>query len=244
MRAILRLPATCICGSDLWPYRGADPVDRPSPMGHEYAGLVEEVGSAVTTIRPGQFVVGSFFVDPGSGHLSEQEETSLYRVHGHAGMARSGSAEDGRRERDRLPRDVPSTVCSSLIAGLTSSRLREEIAFLDGIESLRPDRSADRFPAQREETAAPSDLCGGSRTVNPFTEPADGRQESHNTCIDDSAAATGACGQLHTPTGRICTLKHHHEGSCQFDAPDPAESPSVPPIDRRRDAGRRRDRRG
>ena len=59
--AIIRLSATCICGSDLWPYRGVDAVDGPSPMGHEYAGVVEEVGSAVTTIRPGQFVVGSFF---------------------------------------------------------------------------------------------------------------------------------------------------------------------------------------
>ena len=59
--AIIRLSASCICGSDLWPYRGVDAVHGPSPMGHEYAGIVEEVGSAVTTIRPGQFVVGSFF---------------------------------------------------------------------------------------------------------------------------------------------------------------------------------------
>ena len=59
--AIIRLSASCICGSDLWPYRGVDAVHGPSPMGHEYAGIVEQVGSAVTTIRPGQFVVGSFF---------------------------------------------------------------------------------------------------------------------------------------------------------------------------------------
>ena len=58
--AIIRLSASCICGSDLWPYRGADPINEPSPMGHEYAGIVEEVGSAVSTIKPGQFVVGSF----------------------------------------------------------------------------------------------------------------------------------------------------------------------------------------
>src|SRR6476469_4369512 len=58
--AILRLPATCICGSDLWPYRGVDPVTQPSPMGHEYCGIVEEVGSAVKNVKPGQFVVGSF----------------------------------------------------------------------------------------------------------------------------------------------------------------------------------------
>jgi threonine dehydrogenase-like Zn-dependent dehydrogenase len=59
--AIIRPAASCICGSDLWPYRGVEALDGPQPMGHEYAGVVEEVGSAVTTIRPGQFVVGSFF---------------------------------------------------------------------------------------------------------------------------------------------------------------------------------------
>lgn len=59
--AIIRLSATCICGSDLWPYRGADPVTEPLSMGHEYAGVVEDVGEDVAIIRPGQFVVGSFF---------------------------------------------------------------------------------------------------------------------------------------------------------------------------------------
>ena len=59
--AIIRLPATCICGSDLWPYRGVDEVSGPSPMGHEYVGFVEEVGAEVMTIKPGQFVIGSFF---------------------------------------------------------------------------------------------------------------------------------------------------------------------------------------
>ena len=59
--AILRLAATCVCGSDLWPYRGVDPIDQPMPMGHEYCGIVEEVGRDVKNIKPGQFVVGSFF---------------------------------------------------------------------------------------------------------------------------------------------------------------------------------------
>jgi threonine dehydrogenase-like Zn-dependent dehydrogenase len=58
--AIIRLSATCICGSDLWPYRGVDKVDQPSPMGHEYVGVVEQVGGAVTSVKPGQFVIGSF----------------------------------------------------------------------------------------------------------------------------------------------------------------------------------------
>ena len=59
--AVLRLVASCICGSDLWPYRGIEALEGPRPMGHEYVGVVEQVGSAVATVRPGQFVVGSFF---------------------------------------------------------------------------------------------------------------------------------------------------------------------------------------
>jgi threonine dehydrogenase-like Zn-dependent dehydrogenase len=59
--AIIRVSAACVCGSDLWPYRGIEKVTGASPMGHEYVGVVEEVGNAVTTIQPGQFVVGSFF---------------------------------------------------------------------------------------------------------------------------------------------------------------------------------------
>ncbi len=58
--AIIRLSATCVCGSDLWLYRGIREVTVPMPIGHEYCGVVEEVGAEVTTVRPGQFVIGSF----------------------------------------------------------------------------------------------------------------------------------------------------------------------------------------
>jgi threonine dehydrogenase-like Zn-dependent dehydrogenase len=58
--AIIKLAATCVCGSDLWPYRGVSPVNGPQHMGHEYCGTVVEVGSAVQQIKVGQFVVGSF----------------------------------------------------------------------------------------------------------------------------------------------------------------------------------------
>jgi len=58
--AIIKLSATCICGSDLWPYRGLSPQEGPAHMGHEYCGVVVEVGSAVASFKPGQFVVGSF----------------------------------------------------------------------------------------------------------------------------------------------------------------------------------------
>ncbi|MDY1449059.1 zinc-dependent alcohol dehydrogenase family protein [Pseudomonas aeruginosa] len=59
--AIVRIAAACVCGSDLWPYRGIQPITEPMPMGHEYCGVVEDVGSEVRHIKPGQFVIGSFF---------------------------------------------------------------------------------------------------------------------------------------------------------------------------------------
>src|SRR5260370_4839314 len=59
--AIIRITATCVCGSDLWSYRGISRVNHPTPMGHEYCGIVEEVGRAVKPVKLGQFVIGSFF---------------------------------------------------------------------------------------------------------------------------------------------------------------------------------------
>ena len=59
--AVIRLAAACVCGSDLWPYRGIQPITEPTPMGHEYVGVVQEIGSQVKNIKVGEFVVGSFF---------------------------------------------------------------------------------------------------------------------------------------------------------------------------------------
>jgi len=61
--AIIRVSAACVCGSDLWPYRGigTENAEWPTRMGHEYVGIVEEVGSEVATVTPGEFVVGSFW---------------------------------------------------------------------------------------------------------------------------------------------------------------------------------------
>lgn len=59
--AIIRTSATCVCGSDLWTYRGIQRIAEPTPFGHEYCGIVEEVGSEVKSIKPGEFVIGSFF---------------------------------------------------------------------------------------------------------------------------------------------------------------------------------------
>jgi threonine dehydrogenase-like Zn-dependent dehydrogenase len=58
--AIIRISTSCVCGSDLWDYRGINPGTKSTPMGHEYCGIVDEVGDAVTTIKPDHFVIGSF----------------------------------------------------------------------------------------------------------------------------------------------------------------------------------------
>jgi threonine dehydrogenase-like Zn-dependent dehydrogenase len=63
---VIRMLATCVCGSDLWPYRGINPVRKPLPMGHEYVGVVEEVGADVRTISLGDVVIGSFFASDGT----------------------------------------------------------------------------------------------------------------------------------------------------------------------------------
>jgi len=59
--AIIKVSAACVCGSDLWPYRGTDPIGAPTPMGHEYVGVVQQIGDQVKNIQVGDFVVGSFF---------------------------------------------------------------------------------------------------------------------------------------------------------------------------------------
>lgn len=64
--AIIKLAAACVCGSDLWPYRGVDPITEPITTGHEYCGVVQEVGPGVKNIKPGDFVVGSFFASDGT----------------------------------------------------------------------------------------------------------------------------------------------------------------------------------
>ncbi|GGB31844.1 IMP dehydrogenase [Flexivirga endophytica] len=69
--AIIRLAATCVCGSDLWSYRGVNDVTEPQPMGHEYVGVVEEIGDDVSTVKPGDFVVGSFMASDGTCEICQ-----------------------------------------------------------------------------------------------------------------------------------------------------------------------------
>jgi threonine dehydrogenase-like Zn-dependent dehydrogenase len=124
--AIIRLTATCVCGSDLWPYRGIEQIDGPAPMGHEYVGIVEEVGSEVSTLRPGQFVVGSFFASDNTceicqaGYQSRCVHAELMGTIGtQAEYARIPLADGTLVATPEVPSDdlVPSLLAASDVLG-------------------------------------------------------------------------------------------------------------------------------
>ncbi|WP_405742101.1 zinc-dependent alcohol dehydrogenase family protein [Streptomyces sp. NBC_00028] len=69
--AIVRVSASCVCGSDLWDYRGINEVARPTPMGHEYVGVVTEIGAEVKDIEVGDFVIGSFMASDNTCEICE-----------------------------------------------------------------------------------------------------------------------------------------------------------------------------
>jgi threonine dehydrogenase-like Zn-dependent dehydrogenase len=89
--AVIKLAATCICGSDLWPYRGAEPVDH-TPMGHEYAGVVTEIGAEVRNVRVGDFVVGSFFASDNTCEIC-RAGYQTHCVHRQPGAATGAQSE-------------------------------------------------------------------------------------------------------------------------------------------------------
>lgn len=92
--ALIKLSATCICGSDLWPYRGADDVDH-QPMGHEYVGVVDEIGSAVVNLKVGDFVVGTFFSSDNTCEIC-QAGYQTHCVHRGPGAVPGAQAEYAR----------------------------------------------------------------------------------------------------------------------------------------------------
>ena len=122
--AIIRLSASCICGSDLWPFRGLNDVKAPMAMGHEYCGIVEEVGSAVKTVHPGQFVVGSFCISDNTcphcrfGFQSSCEQRE-FMSGAQAPLARVPLADGTLVATAELPPDdlIPSLLATSDVLG-------------------------------------------------------------------------------------------------------------------------------
>jgi threonine dehydrogenase-like Zn-dependent dehydrogenase len=124
--AIIRLSATCVCGSDLWPYRGIEAVEGPAPMGHEYVGIVEEVGPAVRTIKAGQFVIGSFFASDNTCEICQAgyQSSCVHRVlmgtiGTQAELARVPLADGTLVATPEVPDDelIPSLLAASDVLG-------------------------------------------------------------------------------------------------------------------------------
>ena len=119
--AVIRLAATCVCGSDLWPYRGIEAVSGPAPMGHEYVGVVEEVGSDVRHIEPGQFVIGSFFASDNTCEICQTGYQSRC-VHAESMGAIGTQAEYARVPlADGTLVATPGTPSDDLVPGLLAA---------------------------------------------------------------------------------------------------------------------------
>lgn len=93
--AVVRTVAACVCGSDLWRYRGIAAVPRPTPIGHEFVGIVEAVGDAVATLRVGDFVVGGF--------LHSDNTCPVCRKGAHANCLNGGGYDGCQAEKIRIP---------------------------------------------------------------------------------------------------------------------------------------------
>ncbi|MDP9444124.1 MAG: zinc-dependent alcohol dehydrogenase family protein [Actinomycetota bacterium] len=94
--AVVRVVAACVCGSDLWPYRGVTETRRPARIGHEFVGVVEEVGADVATLRTGDFVVAPFALS---------DNTCVHCRHGVHTSCRHGAWWGGEDEHG-LPVDA------------------------------------------------------------------------------------------------------------------------------------------
>lgn len=122
--AIIKLSASCVCGSDLWPFRGLQPMDGSMHMGHEYCGVVVEVGSAVKTVKNGQFVVGSFCLSDNTcphcqfGFQSSCEQRE-FMTGAQAPLARVPLADGTLVATETMPDDdlIPGLLAASDVLG-------------------------------------------------------------------------------------------------------------------------------
>ncbi len=103
--AIVRVVAACVCGSDLWPYRGVTPTTEPHRIGHEFVGVVEQAGAAVSRVRIGDFVIAPFYYcDNSCINCRNGVSTSCLNGGWWGSDDRSGAFVDGgQSERVRVP---------------------------------------------------------------------------------------------------------------------------------------------
>jgi len=103
--AIVKVSASCVCGSDLWHYRGINEVREPMRIGHEFVGTVEEVGSEVGTVSVGDFVIAPFtYGDNSCAHCRAGFNSACEQLGGWGAVGRDGHLADGAQgEYVRVP---------------------------------------------------------------------------------------------------------------------------------------------
>jgi threonine dehydrogenase-like Zn-dependent dehydrogenase len=100
--ALVRITASCICGSDLWPYGSMKPEDGPARMGHEFIGVVEDTGSEVTTVKRGDLVVAPFAISDNTCEFC-REGLHTSCAHPQANFWDGEADEGGQAEAVRVP---------------------------------------------------------------------------------------------------------------------------------------------
>src|SRR5690606_36840857 len=103
--AIVRVVAACVCRSDLWPHRGVTPTREPHRIGHEFVGVVEQLGADVTTLSVGDFVIAPFyFCDNTCANCRNGVSTSCLHGGWWGADDRDGNCVDGAQgEKVRVP---------------------------------------------------------------------------------------------------------------------------------------------
>ncbi|GAA3235739.1 zinc-dependent alcohol dehydrogenase family protein [Actinocorallia longicatena] len=102
--AVVRVIAACVCGSDLWPYRGVSPVEEPHRIGHEFVGTVEETGTDVWSVRPGDFVIAPFSIsDNVCAHCRNGVQTSCVNHAWWGSSDAAGPIDGGQGQAVRVP---------------------------------------------------------------------------------------------------------------------------------------------
>ncbi|MFF3567723.1 zinc-dependent alcohol dehydrogenase family protein [Nocardia jiangxiensis] len=98
--AVVRVVRSCICGSDLHPYHSMPPTPEGSSMGHEFVGIVEDIGSDVHTVRKGDFVIAPFAWSDGTCDFCREGLQTSCR---HGGFWNAGDVHGGQAEAVRVP---------------------------------------------------------------------------------------------------------------------------------------------
>ena len=115
--AIVRVVAACVCGSDLWPYRGVTETTEPHRIGHEFVGIVEAIGPDVTTVKVGEFVIAPFYdCDNTCANCQNGVSTSCLNGGWWGAEDRLGGFADGAQgERVRVPHADGSLVATPTV---------------------------------------------------------------------------------------------------------------------------------